>query len=261
MKLLLYFIPVFLFYACQSQEAPNKQGIKSPSKPLGTEKDTAILSYYQQNKGNKKPSRSSGSVSNGKLTNGKLLPFYGTNFSYFDKGSYLSGRAYLNNKVLTTVLESYKQLEKEVPNRHFFIMETANQKGGELYPHRTHQTGLSVDFMMPLIQNKQPYYKLDSLGTRHYLLAFNDQGEYANDNTVKVDFNLIARHILILNQQAKKVGLKIKKVIIKIEYKDELFATEYGKKLKASGIYVVKGLSKMINALHDEHYHIDFGEG
>jgi len=52
--------------------------------------------------------------------------------------------------------------------------------------------------------------------------------------------------------------MKIAKVIIKIEYKDELFATEYGQKLKKSGIYIVKGLTKLINALHDEHYHIDF---
>lgn len=260
MKLFLYFIPILFFYACQSQEASNQEKTKPPSKLIDSSKDTAILAYYEQNKGNKKPSKSSGKVSSGTLTNGKLLPFYGSNFSYFDKSSYLGGRAYLNDKVLTTVIESYKQLEKEIPHRHFIIMETANQKGGELYPHRTHQNGLSVDFMMPLTQNKQPYYKLDSLGTRHYLLAFNNEGEYANDTTVKVNFNLIAHHILILNQEAKKVGLKIKKVIIKIEYKDELFATEYGKKLKASGVYVVKGLSKMINALHDEHYHIDFGE-
>ncbi len=139
-------------------------------------------------------------------------------------------------------------------------METANQKGGNLYPHRTHQNGLSIDFMMPLIKDNKPYYKLDSLGTRHYLLAFNDKGEYSTDTSIKVDFNLIAQHILILNEKAKKEDLKVKKVIIKIEFKDELFATEYGKKLKKSGIYVVRGLPKMINALHDEHYHIDFGK-
>lgn len=192
------------------------------------------------------------------MTNGKLIPFYGNNFSYFDKGSYLNGRGYVNSNLLTTILDSYKNLELSDSNRHFKIMESANKEGGKLYPHRTHQNGLSVDFMMPLIKENKPYYKLDSLGTSHYLLSFNDNGEYSNDTSVKVDFNLIAKHILLLNKKAKKEGLKIKKVIIKTEYKDALYTTEYGRKLKKSDVYIVKRLSKMINALHDEHYHIDF---
>ena len=257
MKVIFYSLPLILFFSCNGQESNE---VSIPEKETKTfEKDTAIVAYYENNKGDKKPSISSGAVSSGKMTNGKLIPFYGNNFSYFDKGSYLGGRGYVHSKVLTILLESYQQLETIIPNRKFFVMESANKEGGKLAPHRTHQTGLSVDFMMPLIKDNVPYYKLDDLGTRHYLLSFNDNGEYSNDMTVKVDFNLIAQHILILNKEAKKVGLKVKKVIIKIEYKDELFATEYGKKLKSSGIYVVKGLSKMINALHDEHYHIDFG--
>ena len=257
MKVILFTLPFILLFSCRGQESNIIPASKTEAPII--ELDTTIINYYNKNKGNSKPSKSSGAVSNGTMTNGKLIPFYGKNFTYFDKGSYLSGRAYVNNKVLTTLLESYKRLEELDSNRKFFIMESANKTGGKLAPHRTHQTGLSVDFMMPLIQDKKPYYKLDNLGTRHYLLSFNDNGEYGNDTAVKVDFNLIAQHILILNEEAKKVGLKIKKVIIKIEYKDELFATEYGKKLKSSGIYVVKGLTKMINALHDEHYHIDFG--
>ncbi len=258
MKVLLFLMSVIFFYSCEEQE---KEGVvtlkKERQKP---EKDTAILAFYNKNKGDDKRSNSFGVVSNGKLENGKLIPFYGKNFSYFDKGSYLSGRGYVNDKVLVTLLESYKQLETLVPNRHFYIMESANKEGGKLYPHRTHQNGLSVDFMMPLTQGNKPYSQLDSLGTGHYLLAFNNNGEYGYNKSVKVDFNLMAQHILILNKEAEKVGLKIKKVIIKTEYKDELFATEYGKKLKASGIYLVKRLSKLINALHDEHYHVDFGK-
>ena len=258
MKVLFFTLPVLLFLACNGQD--NKVDSIPNTAIESANKDTEVLAYYETNKGDKKASLSSGTVSNGHMKNGKLIPFYGANFSYFDKGSYLGGRAFVNDQVLTTLLKSYKQLESARPNRHFYVMESANKEGGKLAPHRTHQTGLSVDFMMPLLKDKKPYYKLDNLGTRHYLLSFNDQGEYGNDTAVKVDFNLIAQHILILNEEAKKVGLQVKKVIIKIEYKDELFATEYGKKLKASGIYVVKGLSKMINALHDEHYHIDFGK-
>lgn len=59
----------------------------SPNKTV-LEKDAEVLAYYNKNKGNYISSKSSGAVSNGKMTNGKLLPFYGENFTYFDKGSY-----------------------------------------------------------------------------------------------------------------------------------------------------------------------------
>ena len=146
-----------------------------------------------------------------------------------------------------------------MPTRYFGVMECSNEHGGEMQPHKTHQNGLSVDFMMPLLKDDLPYYGLDSLGLMHYLLDFDHAGKYKKDPTVSVDFNLMARQILLLDFFAKKVGLKIFKVIVKIEFKDELFMTEYGKLLKASDIYVVQGLTPTINALHDDHFHIDFG--
>ena len=201
-----------------------------------------------------------GSVSNGSLKNGKLVPFFGNNFSYFDETSYLSGRAFLNSKVLNTILDTYKVLETAQPNRKFKIMECAHKHGGKLWPHRTHQNGLSADFMMPKLKNQKPYYGLDTIGVNHYWLNFNNKGQYSKDTSITIDFESIAQHILLLQKEAKKHRLKIQKVIIKTELKDELFQGEYGKKLKESGIYIVKSLSPTINALHDEHYHIDFKE-
>lgn len=222
--------------------------------------DGEIMDYYELNKGNDQGSKSVGSVSNGKLENAKLVPYYGKNFTYFDKDSYLGGRAFVNGKVKSTILEAYYALYTQLPERHFYLMECSNQEGGKLFPHKTHQNGLSVDFMMRMTKNGNDYYGLDTIGKEHYWLSFNDDGKYSSDTAVKVDFNLIARHILLLNEKAKDNGLRITKVIIRIEFKDELFATENGQKLKSSGIYVVKGLTKLINALHDEHYHVDFGK-
>ncbi len=199
-----------------------------------------------------------GSVSNGTLKYGKLVPFKGENYQYFDTSSYLGGRAFTSDKVLKTMLDSYQELAAVVPERQFRIMECSNEHGGKLFPHKTHQNGLSIDFMMPLVQGEQAYYGLDDLGKDHYWLSFDNNGKYSKDKSISVDFNLIAQHILMLDQEARKNGLKVSKVIIKIEFKDELFATHYGQQLKSKGIYVVKSLSSMINALHDEHYHIDF---
>lgn len=219
-----------------------------------------IKQYYQKHKGDTVPSISIGTVSNGSILHAKLLPFSGANYQYFDRWSYLNGRAFLNGYVLNTVLNSYAHLNGKLPNRTFKVMECAHKKGGKLFPHRTHQNGLSVDFMMPLQKEGKPYYGLDDKGVKHYLLQFDDAGRYEKDKSISIDFDLVAQHIIELNKQAIKQGFKIKKVIIKIELKDDLFKTKHGKLLKKSGIYLVQGLTPKINDLHDDHYHIDFEE-
>ena len=90
------------------------------------------------------------------------------------------------------------------------------------------------------------------------MLQFDNSGRYIKNTSISVDFNLVAKHILELDAWARKEGYKVKKVIIKTEFKDDLYATKYGKKLKQKGIYVVMALTPKINALHDDHYHIDF---
>jgi len=232
--------------------------------PLSRAQDTAsfktkrIQEFYSANKGNDLPSKSTGTVSDGKLENGKLVPFYGANFEYFDTTSYFERRAYLNDKVLETVLATYTEFEILVPGRRFYIMECSNEKGGKMFPHHTHQNGLSIDFMSPLLKDGKPHTDLDTLGIDHYWMKFNESGIYSEDATVSLDFNLIAHHILILESTARKYGLKIAKVIFKLELKDELFATEFGKKLAATSIYFAKSLPDQINELHDDHYHVDF---
>jgi len=217
-----------------------------------------IEAYYNEYLGNDLPSESNGKVSNGELINGKLIPFKGVNYEYFSKESYLGGRAFLNDKVLNTLLTTYTSFENLLPNKLFYVMECANEHGGKLFPHRTHQNGLSVDFMMPLIKDGKPYTFLDTLGADHYWLEFDNDGKYVDDKSISIDFNLVAQHILELNKEAKLNGLKIKKVIINTNLKDELFATQYGEILKESDVYVVQKLSTLINSLHDDHYHIDF---
>lgn len=217
-----------------------------------------ISEYYQLHRGNMKPSVSKGTAGKGSLENGKLLPYYGPNFFYFDSSSYVNGRAFLNDKILLSLLSTYVAMDQLAPYRMYGVMECSLETGGKLYPHRTHQNGLSVDFMMPLIQDGNPYYALDTIGTSHYLLDFNDDGTYSSDSTVRIDFNLVALHLLTLNEEAQRNGYKISKVIIKIELKDDLYATPNGKKLREKGIYIVQSLTPEVNNVHDDHYHVDF---
>lgn len=216
-----------------------------------------VWEYYTGNQ-HSGGSKSVGTVSDGKLVNGYIFPPTGKNFKYFDEDSYLEGRAFTNEKVLNTILLAYHYLDSLYPGRKFQTMELSNKDGGKMFPHRTHQNGMSCDFMMPKIKDGAPYYSLDSIGKEHYFLSFSEDGKYSEDASISVEFDLIAHHILLLNEAAKQYGLKIKKVIIKTEYKPFLFATEYGQQLKKSNIYVVQKLTPLINALHDDHYHIDF---
>ena len=148
-----------------------------------------IEKYINDNKDNELASLSKGSVSEGSLINGKLFPFSGPNFHYFDTLSYINSRAYLNNKVKEAVLETYNELKIEFPDRQFCIMECSNKNGGKIIPHRTHQNGLSIDFMVPLIKNQKPYYGLDTIGRKHYFLEFNKN---LSSNLYHISFRLEA---------------------------------------------------------------------
>jgi len=228
MKKIGYITLITAIAACNAQ-AKDREINSEPTVfvlNISGQDSTDILAFCQSFETNEFASKPIGTVSNGSLENGKLMPYFGVNFTYFDKDSYLASRAFTSDKVLEILTKSYHQLKLDYPFRHFFLMELSNKNGGKIFPHKTHQNGLSVDFMMPKLQNNEPYYGLDTIGKDHYWLDFNDSGEYTNDVSITVDFKLIAHHILVLEKEARKMGYKINKVIIKIEYKDELLALQ-----------------------------------
>jgi penicillin-insensitive murein endopeptidase len=257
MKCILTLPVLFIFLACNGQKSDSStrkdtDGIL-PEIALGS-----VANYYRQHAGDNQPSRAIGSVSNGKLVNGKLMPFKGNNFQYFDTTSYLAGRAFTHSRVKEALLKTYKQMETAHPGRKFFIMECSNEEGGKIHPHRTHQNGLSIDLMMPLVKDSAAYYGLDTLGKDHYWLEFDNKGRYTKDPDISIDLDLVAGHLLELEKQSRSLGLKLSKVIIKTELREKLYATPNGRKLKGSGIYLVQNLTPLINSLHDDHYHVDF---
>lgn len=256
MKNTAYFSLVFLLTACG--HAPETIG-QTPQKPVA-ENDTlsAVERHYLNHNSATGVSISYGTVSNGTLKNGAILPFSGKNFHYFDTTSYLKNRCFVNRNVYDALLETYRQLETVTPDRSYGIMECSNEHGGKISPHRTHQNGLSVDFMTPLLKDGQPYTGADFKGAPHYLMDFDANGRWTEDPTVSIDFETMAKHLLTLIDAAKSQGLGIEKIIWKTELRDELFTTPSGKKLKTSGVYVTTRLEPLINSLHDDHYHVDF---
>lgn len=258
MKIIPIILSPLLILACSGQTKSDLAPIKESHRQK-SESDP-IQELYDQYQHNTSPSISVGTVSKGSLKNGRIFPFKGPNFIYFDSTSYLSKHAFVHEKVHRTVLATYAQFESILPHFEFGLMECSNEHGGKIWPHRTHQNGLSVDFMSPILKNGASSTDFNTIGLPHYLMDFDEHGVYTEDTSYSIDFNLMARHILELNQQARKNGLKIEKVILKIALKDELYATEYGKKLKASGVYFATNLNELIDSLHDDHYHVDFTE-
>ncbi len=212
----------------------------------------AIPQLLYKNKG---VSTSKGKVQNGSLDNAYKMHWSKGNTVFFSKFSYyLLGRNYVHSRVYKTIYAAHSELESLYPNRKFVIMECARKKGGRMWPHRTHQNGLSVDFLTPMTKNGKPKH-FKYLGYARYLLNFDKNGKR---KSTSIDFDIMAKHILMLEKQARKNGLRIKKVIFNTNLKDELYASKHGKQLKSSNIYLAMKLGPTLNKLHDDHYHIDF---
>lgn len=205
------------------------------------------------------PSKTTGKVNNGEIENAWLMPRKGNNYKYFSWFSYyILGRGYTHSDVCKTIIASYSELEETSPGIKFRHMESAKKKGGKTWPHRTHQNGLSVDFMTPLKKNEKQKLAYDRIGMFRYVMNFDNNGKAKINKKVSIDFEQCALHILTLEKHARQHNLRIKKVILNTNLKDDLFKTKYGQKLKESGIYFTQNLSPMLNKLHDDHYHIDF---
>lgn len=124
--------------------------------------------------------------------------------------------------------------------------------------HRTHQNGTSADFMVPKKRGGSQSTFFDNLGYFHYLLDFDEKGRLFGAKSVEIDFETMAKHVLAIADAAQRNGLKIRKIIFRLELKDELFATPTGKSLTERGIPFSQRLPYWTNRVHDDHYHIDF---
>ncbi|HZV71176.1 MAG TPA: hypothetical protein VFG10_16595 [Saprospiraceae bacterium] len=204
-------------------------------------------------------SESIGSVRNGKLKNGWLIPYKGINFHYFSPFSYyILNNGFMNSSVYATVTDAYKTCETTCPGKKFTLMECTGKHGGRMLIHWTHQNGTSVDFMVPVIRGDESGNWIDRLGMLHYLIKFNEQGQFSLGHKTVIDFETIARHILAIDDAAQQHGLRIRKILFNTNLHDELFSTPSGKILAERHLRFIPHLSDLINMVHDDHYHIDF---
>ena len=200
----------------------------------------------------KTASTSIGHVANGKIQHSKRMYFRGANFTTYSYGGYLLGRTHVNDRVRKIMVNAYEACRETCPGVTFVVGEIGHPKGGKFLPHRTHQNGLSVDFMSPLLKRDQPYRNNHLFNLWGYRHRFDDRGNMGKK--VRIDFETMAKHLYELDKATRAEGLIIQKVIFDPVLRPLLLATEYGAKIKH-----LPFTKKRVIVRHDDHYHVDFG--
>jgi penicillin-insensitive murein endopeptidase len=194
-----------------------------------------------------------GTVSKGRLEGGVALPSSGPNFTSYSSLAESVGRTYVHSSVRDVVAAAYKALESASPGKVFVFGETGWKEGGQIKPHRTHQNGLSVDFMVPVL-NKEgrsvplPTSPLNKFG---YDIEFDRDGRFGD---LTIDFEAVASHLRQLDIAANERGLGLALVIFDHSYLKRLLNTSQAPYLKQN----LKFMKEKPWVRHDEHYHVDF---
>ncbi|CAH0535138.1 hypothetical protein VST7929_02799 [Vibrio stylophorae] len=194
-----------------------------------------------------------GSTGNGALQHGVALPAQGENFTSYSLMAQALDRNYVHSKVASIVVNAFTALAQSHPQYRYKYAETGAREGGKFYPHKTHQNGLSVDFMTPMIdENGQsqwlPTHPFNRYG---YDIELNKQGKW---DSWQIDYEAMALHLYALHIAAIEAGVDIDRVIFDPKLQPPLWQTSVGSYLKKH----VKFSKRRSWVRHDEHYHVDF---
>jgi penicillin-insensitive murein endopeptidase len=194
-----------------------------------------------------------GTTKHGRIEHAVKLPASGPNFVSYSTVAAMLGRTYVHTTVRDIIVAAYKQLETEMPGKRFKYAETGHVKGGGFKPHKTHQNGLSVDFMVPVLNKKNESVLLPTnvLNRYGYDIEFDRRGHLEN---LRIDFESMAAHIVSLDKQARAHKVKLWRVIFDPELTPFLLKTRYAEYLKQH----IRFSKKRSWVRHDEHYHVDF---
>lgn len=193
-----------------------------------------------------------GTPSHGRLQDGAQLPSSGKNFVVYSTLGASLGRNWVHASVAQTMLTAYRQLEGSAPGIRYVYGETGLAAGGPMKPHRTHEAGISVDFMVPVrdAAGRSVPLPASALNKFGYGWEFDTMGK-AEELTI--DFEAIGEHLYQLALAGKQLHAPIGRVIFDPRYLDQLFKTRHGAFLRTLPFMQQKPWIR-----HDEHYHVDF---
>lgn len=194
-----------------------------------------------------------GTHERGALREGCKLPASGANFTAYSPLGVTAGRTYVHCAVATVLAEAYAEVARTHPQLRFVYGETGFASGGPFEPHKTHQNGLSVDFFVPVRDEKGRSVPLPTSAANRwgYDLEFDKRGRLGK---LTIDFDAIATHLLALQRAAKAHGVGIRRVIFDTELQPRLRAARNWSRLAGT----IKLSTERGWWRHDEHYHVDF---
>jgi penicillin-insensitive murein endopeptidase len=184
------------------------------------------------------------------------LPVSGPNFRTNSRIAYGVGRHFLKGKAVAAVLAAYGELAKTHPQYSYVYGEMGWKGGGRIRPHRTHQEGLSADFMTPMLKIGPDGKALPALlpcnplNLFGYNIRLDDKGQFKK---LRLDSKAMIAHLAALRKAAPHYGLRVKLVIfdpplLKILRADPNFSQLRG----------ISFMEKKAWFPHDGHYHVDF---
>ena len=194
-----------------------------------------------------------GTPSKGRLEGGVRIPTSGPNFGPYSSLGVRLGRTYVHSKVAVAVAAAYRALEASAPTKTYVYGESGWREGGRIRPHRTHQNGLAVDFMVPVMDKSGKSVPLPTGITNKfgYAIEFDAQARYQD---LSIDFEAITEHLYALFQATRENGIGISRVIFEKAYIPRLYTTRRGAFVKDS----IPFMQEEPWIRHDEHYHVDF---
>ncbi len=194
-----------------------------------------------------------GTTVDGRLKNGWKLPASGENFTSYSFIGRLAGRTYVHSTVHSIVVDAYASVAISLPDTVFVYGETGKEDGGEFSPHKTHRNGLSVDFMVPVRNEKGESVELPTsvFNRWGYDLEFDADGKL---DGLTIDFEAIAEHLYALDRSAREHGVKIWRVIFDPELQPFLKDSKRWPYLSEN----VQFSTRRSWVRHDDHYHVDF---
>lgn len=202
--------------------------------------------------GGGRPSTCLGRPGHGGLRDGWKLPRSGDNFRAYSDVGWVAGRTYVHSRVHALVLEAYAKLARALPQQRFVYGETGWESGGPIPPHRTHQNGLSVDFMVPVRDAEGAPAELPTIAANKYGYGVELDADGRGDG-FRIDFEAMAEHLAQLDAAAQKRGLRIARVIFDPKLRARLATTTRWDRIRH-----LPFSTRPAWVRHDEHYHVDF---
>lgn len=184
------------------------------------------------------------------------LPISGPNFKANSRIAYGIGRHYLKGKAVASIVAAYGELARTHPQYKYVYGEMGWKDGGRFRPHRTHQDGLSADFMTPMLETSPDGKSIPTvlscsvINLWGYNIRLDSSGRFEN---LRMDTRAMIAHLAALKKAAPKYGLRLNRVIFDPPLLKILRASPNFSQLR--GIRFMEGKAWFP---HDGHYHVDF---